>query len=140
MESNSVIVHFTIIHCVLCIVDRTMEKLSRTCCRVFLPKPWTIPSYLFTSSSRQNYHFFSVQNDLSPTCRPNSTYELSRNEQFVFNNIAQINTVRLAINLADTDPRACEHSNKFNCILYEKNEFYLSIFKLQTYFKEHYIC
>jgi hypothetical protein len=38
--------------------------------------------------------------------RPTSIYELSRNEQFVFTNIARTNKLRLPIHLASTEPRA----------------------------------
>jgi hypothetical protein len=43
-----------------------------------------------------------------------STYELSRNEQFVFMNIARTNKLRLPIHIANTEPRAYEHFNKLN--------------------------
>jgi hypothetical protein len=41
----------------------------------------------------------------------NSTYELSRNEQFVFTNVARANKLRLSIHLANTETRVYEHFN-----------------------------
>jgi hypothetical protein len=66
--------------------------------------------------------------------RRTSTYELSRNEEFVFTNIAGTNKLRPLIHLTNTEPRAYEHFNKFNDISYEKNKFTIRIFKLQTHY------
>jgi hypothetical protein len=44
--------------------------------------------------------------------RRTSTYELSRNEQFIFTSIAQTDKLRLPIYLMNTEPRAYEHLNK----------------------------
>jgi hypothetical protein len=75
--------------------------------------------------------------------RRTSTYELPRNEQFVFTNIAWTNKLRLPIHLANTEPGAYEHFNKLTLtnliISYEKNKFNLRTFNLQTHFKEHII-
>jgi hypothetical protein len=45
-----------------------------------------------------------------------STYKLSRNEQFVFTNIARTNKLRPPVHLADTELRAYEYFNKLTLI------------------------
>jgi hypothetical protein len=71
------------------------------------------------------------------TLQANSTYELSRNEQFVFTNIARTNTFRLKIHLRNTEPRVYEHFNKFNDKAYlTKNQLNLQ----STYEHQRYNC
>jgi hypothetical protein len=53
-------------------------------------------------------------------------YELSRNEQFIFTNIAQTNKLWLPFDLTNSEPHAYEHVNKFNDVSYEKNKFNLT--------------
>jgi hypothetical protein len=71
----------------------------------------------------------------------NSTYELSKNEKFLFMNIARTNKLRLQMQLTNIKPRAYEHCNKLTLTnltkYYEKNIFNLRTFNIQTHFKEH---
>jgi sRNA-binding regulator protein Hfq len=56
----------------------------------------------------------TVLRDLGPPRRYTriSTYELFRNEQFIFTNIARTNKLLLPIHLTNTEPRAYQHFNK----------------------------
>jgi hypothetical protein len=71
------------------------------------------------------YHFCNLQNKIlnfipaiiqNVPCRWNSTYNLSRNEKFVFMNIARANKLRLPIHLMNTKPHAYEHLKKLTLI------------------------
>jgi hypothetical protein len=66
-----------------------------------------------------------------------SAYKLSRNEEFLFVNIAQTNKLWLPIHLLNTEPCAYEHVNKLTLINWMI--YLMKKLNLQTHFKEHII-
>jgi hypothetical protein len=67
-----------------------------------------------------------------------STYELSRNEQFVFMNIVWTNKLQLPTHLTNTGPCAYEHCNKLTIESYKKVEL-ANIELTNTFQRTHYV-